>query len=44
MPEPGPGDVVVEVRAAGINLFDTMIRSGVIRDLSPADFRSLWSQ
>ncbi|MBA4866552.1 NADP-dependent oxidoreductase [Streptomyces sp. PSKA54] len=40
MPEPGPGEVVVEVRAAGINPFDTMIRSGVIRDLFPVDFPS----
>ena len=38
MPEPGPGDVVVEVRAAAINPFDTMIRSGVIRDLFPVTF------
>lgn len=40
MPEPGAGEVVVEVRAAGINPFDTMIRSGVIRDLFPVDFPS----
>ncbi|MER5183743.1 NADP-dependent oxidoreductase [Streptomyces sp. NPDC002896] len=40
MPQPGPGEVVVEVRAAGINPFDTMIRSGVIRDLFPVDFPS----
>ncbi|MEV6001475.1 NADP-dependent oxidoreductase [Streptomyces griseomycini] len=40
MPEPGPGEVVVEVRAAAINPFDTLIRSGVIRDLFPADFPS----
>ncbi|WP_181807932.1 NADP-dependent oxidoreductase [Streptomyces shenzhenensis] len=40
MPEPGPGEVVVEVRAAGINPFDTMIRSGVVRDLFPVDFPS----
>ncbi|MFF3332993.1 NADP-dependent oxidoreductase [Streptomyces sp. NPDC002888] len=39
-PEPGPGEVVVEVRAAGINPFDAMIRSGVIRDLFPVDFPS----
>ncbi|MGW1711890.1 NADP-dependent oxidoreductase [Streptomyces sp. NPDC002156] len=40
MPEAGPGEVVVEVRAAGINPFDAMIRSGVIRDLFPVDFPS----
>ncbi|MGW0949035.1 NADP-dependent oxidoreductase [Streptomyces sp. NPDC002623] len=40
MPEAGLGEVVVEVRAAGINPFDAMIRSGVIRDLFPVDFPS----
>ncbi|MEH0580668.1 MULTISPECIES: NADP-dependent oxidoreductase [Streptomyces] len=40
MPEPGPADVVVEVRAAGVNPFDTMLRSGVVRDLFPVDFPS----
>jgi NADPH:quinone reductase-like Zn-dependent oxidoreductase len=40
MPEPGPADVVVEVRAAGVNPFDTMLRSGVVRDLFPLDFPS----
>jgi NADPH:quinone reductase-like Zn-dependent oxidoreductase len=40
MPEPGPGEVVVEVRAAGINPFDAMIRSGVVRNLFPVDFPS----
>jgi NADPH2:quinone reductase len=40
MPEPGPGEVVVEVRAAAVNPFDTMIRSGVIRDLFPVVFPS----
>ncbi|MGW0707941.1 NADP-dependent oxidoreductase [Streptomyces sp. NPDC002643] len=40
MPEPTPGEVVIEVRAAGINPFDTMIRSGVIRDLFPVTFPS----
>ncbi|MEH0580408.1 MULTISPECIES: NADP-dependent oxidoreductase [Streptomyces] len=39
-PEPGPGEVVVAVRAAAINPFDAMIRSGVIRDLFPVDFPS----
>ncbi|MFF5140450.1 NADP-dependent oxidoreductase [Streptomyces sp. NPDC013157] len=40
MPEPGPAEVVVEVRAAGVNPFDTMIRSGVVRDLFPVVFPS----
>lgn len=34
MPQPGPGQVLVEVKAAGINLFDTQLRSGLYkRDL-----------
>ncbi len=33
-PAPGPGQVVVEVKAAGVNLFDTQLRSGLYkRDL-----------
>jgi NADPH2:quinone reductase len=33
-PKPGPGQVLVEVRAAGVNLFDTQLRSGLYkRDL-----------
>ncbi|WP_181802988.1 NADP-dependent oxidoreductase [Streptomyces shenzhenensis] len=40
MPEPKPGEVVVKVRAAAVNPFDTMLRSGVIRDLFPVDFPS----
>ena len=33
-PVPGPGQVVVEVKAAGVNLFDTQLRSGLYkRDL-----------
>lgn len=39
-PEPAAGEVVVEVRAASVNPFDSMIRSGVIRDLFPAQFPS----
>ncbi|MEU6256782.1 NADP-dependent oxidoreductase [Streptomyces sp. NPDC047043] len=39
-PEPGPREVVVEVRAAAINPFDATIRSGVIRHLFPVDFPS----
>ncbi len=34
LPKPGPGQVLVEVRAAGVNLFDTQLRSGLYkRDL-----------
>lgn len=40
MPELGPGEVVVEIRAASINPFDTMIRSGIVRNLFPVTFPS----
>jgi NADPH:quinone reductase len=34
LPEPGPGQILVEVKAAGVNLFDTQLRSGLYkRDL-----------
>jgi NADPH2:quinone reductase len=34
LPEPGAGQVLVEVKAAGVNLFDTQLRSGLYkRDL-----------
>src|SRR5262249_26451552 len=34
LPSPGPGQVLVEVKAAGVNLFDTQLRSGLYkRDL-----------
>lgn len=34
LPEPGPGQVRLEVKAAGVNLFDTQLRSGLYkRDL-----------
>ena len=39
-PQPGPGEVVVEVRAAGINPGETAIRSGAMKDLFPATFPS----
>lgn len=32
-PEPGPGEVRVRVRAAGVNFFDTELRSGLIPGL-----------
>ncbi len=31
-PEPGPGQVLVEVRAAGINPGEDKIRSGALRE------------
>jgi NADPH2:quinone reductase len=31
MPTPGPGQVLVEVKAAGVNLFDTQLRSGLYK-------------
>lgn len=40
MPEPAPGEVVVQVRAAAINPFDAVLRSGVARHLFPLDFPS----
>jgi len=34
LPSPGPGQILVEVKAAGVNLFDTQLRSGLYkRDL-----------
>ncbi|MCV7350019.1 NADP-dependent oxidoreductase [Mycobacterium parmense] len=40
MPAPGPGEVVVEVRAAGINPGEAAIRSGAMHDMFPATFPS----
>ena len=40
MPVPATGEVVVEVRAAGINPGETAIRSGALRDRFPATFPS----
>lgn len=37
-PTPGPGQVVVAVRAAGINPGETKIRSGALRERWPATF------
>lgn len=39
-PGPGPGEVLVEVRAAGINPGETGIHSGAMQDLFPATFPS----
>ncbi|OBH15791.1 NADPH:quinone reductase [Mycobacterium sp. E1715] len=40
MPRPGPGEVVVEVRAAGINPGEAAIRSGAMHEMFPATFPS----
>src|ERR1700761_9564922 len=39
-PEPGPGQVLVAVRAAGINPSEAKIRAGVVREIFPATFPS----
>jgi NADPH:quinone reductase-like Zn-dependent oxidoreductase len=40
IPQPGPGEVVVEVRAAGLNPGETMIRQGLLHQRWPASFPS----
>jgi NADPH:quinone reductase len=40
MPSPGAGEVVVEVRAAGINPGEAGIRSGAMQDIFPSTFPS----
>ncbi len=40
MPSPGPGEVVVEVHAAGINPGEAAIRVGAPHDMLPATFSS----
>ncbi|BBY23490.1 NADP-dependent oxidoreductase [Mycobacterium stomatepiae] len=40
MPVPGEGEVVVEVRAAGINPGEAAIRSGAMHEMFPATFPS----
>jgi len=37
-PRPGPGEVLVEVQAAGINPGEALIRSGALHELLPATF------
>ena len=39
-PVPGAGEVLVEVRAAGINISETVLRSGALHDLWPLTFPS----
>ena len=39
-PVPGAGEVLVEVRAAGINISEAAIRAGAVREMFPATFPS----
>jgi NADPH:quinone reductase-like Zn-dependent oxidoreductase len=39
-PVPGAAEVLIEVRAAGINISEAAIRAGAVRDLFPATFPS----
>ena len=39
-PTPGPGEVLVEVRAAGINPGEAAIRKGALHEMFPATFPS----
>ena len=39
-PEPGADQVLVAVRAAGINIGEAKIREGLVRDIFPASFPS----
>ena len=39
-PEPGPDEVLVAVRAAGINIGEAKIRAGLVREIFPATFPS----
>jgi NADPH:quinone reductase-like Zn-dependent oxidoreductase len=39
-PVPGPGQVLVAVRAAGINISEAKFRAGLVRDYFPATFPS----
>lgn len=38
VPRPGPGKVLVEVRAAGVNPLDWKLRSGAVAATMPVEF------
>jgi len=38
LPQPGPGEVLVRIRAAAVNPFDNKLRSGLMRDAMPLTF------
>ena len=40
VPEPGHGEAVVAVRTAAVNLFETIIRSGALKERFPPNFPS----
>ncbi len=40
-PTPGPGQVLVEVEAVGLNRFDTMLRAGYVHQMMPLNFPSI---
>jgi NADPH:quinone reductase len=40
LPEPGPGQVIVRVRAAGINIGEAKMRAGLVRAIFPLTFPS----
>jgi NADPH:quinone reductase-like Zn-dependent oxidoreductase len=37
-PPPGPGEVLVRVRAASVNAYDTFVTSGMMKDYMPYEF------
>ncbi|MFE6662415.1 NADP-dependent oxidoreductase [Streptomyces sp. NPDC057697] len=41
MPRPGPGQVLLEVRAAGVNPLDWQLRSGAVAEMMPVEFPSV---
>ncbi|MET9661211.1 NADP-dependent oxidoreductase [Streptomyces sp. NPDC006510] len=41
VPGPGPGQVLVEVRAAGVNPLDWQLRSGAVAAMMPVEFPSV---
>lgn len=38
VPRPGPGEALVEVRAAGVNPLDWQLRSGAVAAMMPVEF------